>query len=731
MRRKPQAVTMVICSGTTHIQKENIANRKESTYMAQNIPELYGSLVFNDKVMRSKLPKDMYKALKKTIESGTHLELDVANSVAVAMKEWATENGATHYTHWFQPMTNVTAEKHDSFISPTGDGQVIMDFSGKELVKGEPDASSFPSGGLRATFEARGYTAWDPTSPAFIKDGTLYIPTAFCSYSGEALDKKTPLLRSMQTLDKEATKLLHIIGNKDVKHVNTTVGPEQEYFLVDKELYKQRKDLVFCGRTLIGAPAPKGQEMEDHYFGALKPRVAAYMHDLDVELWKLGIPAKTKHNEVAPAQHELAPVFDTTNVAVDHNQLTMEVMKKVADKHGLVCLLHEKPFEGINGSGKHNNWSMITDTGVNILDPGKTPAENTQFLIFLTAVIKAVDEYADVLRISVASAGNDHRLGANEAPPAVVSVFLGDELTEVLKSIENDEYFAGSRAVQMDIGAKVLPHFVKDNTDRNRTSPFAFTGNKFEFRMLGSEASVANPNIILNTAVAECVHQFAEQLKDVPEDKMEDAIHELIKKTIIDHKRVIFNGNGYTDEWIEEAEKRGLFNLKSTPDALPQWIADKNIELFTKYHIFTKEEIESRYEIWLESYSKILNIESNTMVEMVQKDFLPSVFAYIDKVAATAVAKKSVVSDVSTASEGKLIKELSQLADEISTGLETLKADTAKALATEDPLANAKAYQTVVLSDMDELRKSVDAAETLIPDALLPYPTYDKLLFSV
>ena len=699
--------------------------------MAQNIPELYGSLVFNDKVMRSKLPKDMYKALKKTIESGTHLELDVANSVAVAMKEWATENGATHYTHWFQPMTNVTAEKHDSFISPTGDGQVIMDFSGKELVKGEPDASSFPSGGLRATFEARGYTAWDPTSPAFIKDGTLYIPTAFCSYSGEALDKKTPLLRSMQTLDKEATKLLHIIGNKDVKHVNTTVGPEQEYFLVDKELYKQRKDLVFCGRTLIGAPAPKGQEMEDHYFGALKPRVATYMHDLDVELWKLGIPAKTKHNEVAPAQHELAPVFDTTNVAVDHNQLTMEVMKKVADKHGLVCLLHEKPFEGINGSGKHNNWSMITDTGVNILDPGKTPAENTQFLIFLTAVIKAVDEYADVLRISVASAGNDHRLGANEAPPAVVSVFLGDELTEVLKSIENDEYFAGSRAVQMDIGAKVLPHFVKDNTDRNRTSPFAFTGNKFEFRMLGSEASVANPNIILNTAVAECVHQFAEQLKDVPEDKMEDAIHELIKKTIIDHKCVIFNGNGYTDEWIEEATKRGLFNLKSTPDALPQWIADKNIELFTKYHIFTKEEIESRYEIWLESYSKILNIESNTMVEMVQKDFLPSVFAYIDKVAATAVAKKSVVSDVSTASEGKLIKELSQLADEISTGLETLKADTAKALATEDPLANAKAYQTVVLSDMDELRKSVDAAETLIPDALLPYPTYDKLLFSV
>ena len=697
-----------------------------------NVADIYGENVFNDTVMQERLPKKVYKNLRKTIEEGKDLDLETADVIAHEMKEWAIEKGATHYTHWFLPLTGVTAEKHDSFISaPLPSGKVLMTFSGKELIKGEPDASSFPSGGLRATFEARGYTAWDPTSPAFIKDGTLYIPTAFCSYSGEALDKKTPLLRSMQTLDKEATKLLHIIGNKDVKHVNTTVGPEQEYFLVDKELYKQRKDLVFCGRTLIGAPAPKGQEMEDHYFGALKPRVAAYMHDLDVELWKLGIPAKTKHNEVAPAQHELAPVFDTTNVAVDHNQLTMEVMKKVADKHGLVCLLHEKPFEGINGSGKHNNWSMITDTGVNILDPGKTPAENTQFLIFLTAVIKAVDEYADVLRISVASAGNDHRLGANEAPPAVVSVFLGDELTEVLKSIENDEYFAGSRAVQMDIGAKVLPHFVKDNTDRNRTSPFAFTGNKFEFRMLGSEASVANPNIILNTAVAECVHQFAEQLKDVPEDKMEDAIHELIKKTIIDHKRVIFNGNGYTDEWIEEATKRGLFNLKSTPDALPQWIADKNIELFTKYHIFTKEEIESRYEIWLESYSKILNIESNTMVEMVQKDFLPSVFAYIDKVAATAVAKKSVVSDVSTASEGKLIKELSQLADEISTGLETLKADTAKALATEDPLANAKAYQTVVLSDMDELRKSVDAAETLIPDALLPYPTYDKLLFSV
>ena len=699
--------------------------------MAQNIPEIYGSLVFNDKIMRSKLPKDMYKALKKTIENGSHLELDVANSVAVAMKEWAIENGATHYTHWFQPMTNVTAEKHDSFISPTGDGQVIMDFSGKELVKGEPDASSFPSGGLRATFEARGYTAWDPTSPAFIKDGTLYIPTAFCSYSGEALDKKTPLLRSMDTLNKEAVNILHILGNKEVKHVTTTVGPEQEYFLVDKDLYNKRKDLVFCGRTLLGAPAPKGQEMEDHYFGTLAPKVSAYMHDLDVELWKLGIPAKTKHNEVAPAQHELAPVFDTTNVAVDHNQLTMEIMKKVADKHGLVCLLHEKPFEGINGSGKHNNWSMSTDTGVNLLDPGKTPAENIQFLVFLMAVIKAVDEYADVLRISVASAGNDHRLGANEAPPAVVSVFLGDELTEVMKSIENDTYFNSHGAVQMDIGAKVLPHFVKDNTDRNRTSPFAFTGNKFEFRMLGSAASVANPNIILNTAVAEALRQFAQELSGVPAEEMEHAVHELIKRAIRKHKRVIFNGNGYTDEWIEEAEKRGLYNLKSTPDALPMWIDEKNIKLFTDHKIFTKEEIFSRYEIWLENYSKTINIEANTMAEMVQKDLLPSVMTYTEKIAAAASAKKAVVADISTACEASLISKLTALEEKMASGVEKLKADTATALATEDPLENAKAYQSVVLEDMEELRKAADAAEVLIPDALLPYPTYGKLLFSI
>ena len=701
--------------------------------MAQSIPEMYGSLVFNDKVMRSKLPKDMYKALKKTIENGTHLELDVANSVAVAMKEWATENGATHYTHWFQPMTNVTAEKHDSFISPTGDGQVIMDFSGKELVKGEPDASSFPSGGLRATFEARGYTAWDPTSPAFIKDKTLYIPTAFCSYSGEALDKKTPLLRSMDVLNKEAVRILHILGNKEVRHIDTTVGPEQEYFLVDKDLYKKRKDLIFCGRTLLGASAPKGQEMEDHYFGALKPRVAAYMHDLDEELWKLGIPAKTKHNEVAPAQHELAPVFDTTNVAVDHNQLTMEIMKKVADKHNMVCLLHEKPFEGINGSGKHNNWSMSTDTGVNLLDPGKTPAENTQFLVFLVAVIKAVDDYADLLRVSVASAGNDHRLGANEAPPAIVSIFLGDELTDVLKSIENDTFFSNKHAVQMDIGAKVLPHFVKDNTDRNRTSPFAFTGNKFEFRMLGSSSSVANPNIILNTAVAEVLSQFYEELKDVPADGMESAVHELLKKTIKEHKRIIFNGNGYTDEWIEEAEKRGLYNLVSTPDALPHFIDEKNEKLLTSHHIFTDAELHSRYEIKMENYVKTLHIEANTLVEIIQKDLLPSITTYMEKLAQTASLKKSVVPGISVSAEASLLSRLTELAETMTKDLETLKADTAMAEyeVDKDLLKSAKLYQSVVLTDMEKVRVSADAAEALIPDSILPYPTYGKLLFSI
>ena len=701
--------------------------------MAQSIPEIYGSLVFNDKIMREKLPKDMYKALKKTIENGTHLELDVANSVAVAMKEWALDHGATHYTHWFQPMTNFTAEKHDSFISPTGDGQVIMEFSGKELVKGEPDASSFPSGGLRATFEARGYTAWDPTSPAFIKDRTLYIPTAFCSYSGEALDKKTPLLRSMDSLSKEALKVLRLLGNTDVKHIDTTVGPEQEYFLVDKDLYNKRKDLIFCGRTLIGAPAPKGQEMEDHYFGTLKPRVSAYMHDLDEELWKLGIPAKTKHNEVAPAQHELAPVFDTTNVAVDHNQLTMEIMKKVAAKHNMVCLLHEKPFEGINGSGKHNNWSMSTNTGVNLLDPGKTPAENTQFLVFLVAVIKAVDDYADLLRISVASAGNDHRLGANEAPPAVVSIFLGDELTEILKAIENDEFFVGHGAVQMDIGAKVLPHFVKDNTDRNRTSPFAFTGNKFEFRMLGSSSSVANPNIILNTAVAEVLRQFYDELKDVAADEMEKAVHELLKKTISEHKRIIFNGNGYTDEWLAEAEKRGLYNLVSTPDALPHFVDEKNEKLLIDHHIFTHAELHSRYEIKLENYVKTLHIEAGTLVEIIQKDLLPAVTTYMEKLAQTAALKKSVVPDISVSTEAKLLTKLTELSEAMIKDLDRLKEDTAMAEyeVDKDLLKSAKLYQSVVLDDMEKVRVSADAAEALIPDDILPYPTYGKLLFYI
>ena len=702
-----------------------------------NVADIFGENVFNDTIMKERLPKNVYKNLKLTMEGVQELSLADADVIANAMKDWAIEKGATHYTHWFQPLTGTTAEKHDSFISaPKSDGKVLMEFSGKELIKGEPDASSFPSGGLRATFEARGYTAWDCTSPAFVREGaqgaTLCIPTAFCSYTGEALDQKTPLLRSMDAINEQALRILRLMGNTTSKKVTPSVGAEQEYFIVDREKYLQRKDLIFSGRTLFGAMPPKGQELDDHYFGSIRERIAAFMKDVNEELWKLGVSAKTQHNEVAPAQHELAPIYAQCNIATDNNQLMMEVMKKVAYRHGLVCLLHEKPFAGVNGSGKHNNWSITTDDGINMLDPGKTPHENFQFLLVLGAIMKAVDKHADLLRESASDVGNDHRLGANEAPPAIISMFLGEQLEDVvMQLIDKGDATSSIQKGKLKTGASTLPDLNKDATDRNRTSPFAFTGNKFEFRMLGSEASVANPNIILNTAVAECVHQFAEQLKDVPEDKMEDAIHELIKKTIIDHKCVIFNGNGYTDEWIEEAEKRGLFNLKSTPDALPQWIADKNIELFTKYHIFTKEEIESRYEIWLESYSKILNIESNTMVEMVQKDFLPSVFAYIDKVAATAVAKKSVVSDVSTASEGKLIKELSQLADEISTGLETLKADTAKALATEDPLANAKAYQTVVLSDMDELRKSVDAAETLIPDALLPYPTYDKLLFSV
>ena len=697
----------------------------------EEIPALYGSLVFNDKVMRNKLPKDMYKALRKTIENGTHLELDVANSVAVAMKEWAVENGATHYTHWFQPMTGFTAEKHDSFITPVGDGEVIMDFSGKELVKGEPDASSFPSGGLRATFEARGYTAWDPTSPAFIKDGTLYIPTAFCSYSGEALDKKTPLLRSMETLNTEAVKMLKLLGNETVTSVSTTIGPEQEYFLVDKDLYKKRKDLVFCGRTLFGAPAPKGQEMEDHYFGSLKPKVAAYMHDLDIELWKLGIPAKTKHNEVAPAQHELAPIFDTANVAVDHNQLTMEIMKKVADKHGLVCLLHEKPFEGINGSGKHNNWSLITNDGVNLLNPGSTPAQNIQFLVFLMAVIKAVDEYADLMRVSATSAGNDHRLGGNEAPPAIVSIFLGDELTAVLESIENDTFFGKQKKVQLDIGAHVLPHFVKDTTDRNRTSPFAFTGNKFEFRMLGSAASVANPNVVLNTAVAEALAQFYTELEGTKPEDMEQAVHELIKRAIRKHKKVIFNGNGYTDEWVAEAEKRGLYNLPSTPDCLPQLLADKNVELFTKHHVFTKEELASRYEIKLENYVKTIAIEARTLAEMITKDFLPAVSTYAAEVSKNAAAKKSFMAAADTASEEALVEKMSTAYTALTAEVTELKTLIDTSFALEDTQKCAEAFHDQVLAKMEDIRTIASDIEALIPDSILSYPTYDQLLFSL
>ena len=697
----------------------------------EEIPALYGSLVFNDKVMRNKLPKDMYKALRKTIENGTHLELDVANSVAVAMKEWAVENGATHYTHWFQPMTGFTAEKHDSFITPVGDGEVIMDFSGKELIKGEPDASSFPSGGLRATFEARGYKAWDPTSPAFIKDGTLYIPTAFCSYSGEALDKKTPLLRSMETLNTEAVKMLKLLGNETVTSISTTIGPEQEYFLVDKDLYKKRKDLVFCGRTLFGAPAPKGQEMEDHYFGSLKPKVAAYMHDLDVELWKLGIPAKTKHNEVAPAQHELAPIFDTANVAVDHNQLTMEIMKKVADKHGLVCLLHEKPFEGINGSGKHNNWSLITNDGVNLLNPGSTPAQNIQFLVFLMAVIKAVDEYADLMRVSATSAGNDHRLGGNEAPPAIVSIFLGDELTAVLESIENDTFFGKQKKVQLDIGAHVLPHFVKDTTDRNRTSPFAFTGNKFEFRMLGSAASVANPNVVLNTAVAEALAQFYTELEGTKPEDMEQAVHELIKRAIRKHKKVIFNGNGYTDEWVAEAEKRGLYNLPSTPDCLPQLLADKNVELFTKHHVFTKEELTSRYEIKLENYVKTIGIEARTLAEMITKDFLPAVSTYAAEVSKNATAKKSFMAAADTASEEALVEKLSTAYTALTAEVTELKTLIDTSFALEDTQKCAEAFHDQVLAKMEDIRTIASDIEALIPDSILSYPTYDQLLFSL
>ena len=696
-----------------------------------NIPEIYGSMVFNDKVMRERLPKDIYKAVRKTSKNGTHLELDVANTVAAVMKEWAIEKGATHFTHWFQPMTGLTAEKHDGFISPTEDGQVIMEFSGKELVKGEPDASSFPSGGLRATFEARGYTAWDPSSPAFVKDGSLYIPTAFCSYGGEALDKKTPLLRSMEALSDAAVKVLHLLGNTAVTHVDTTVGSEQEYFLIDKELYKKRKDLLLTGRTLMGAPAPKGQEMEDHYFGVLKPKVSEYMHALDKELWELGVPAKTKHNEVAPSQHELAPVFETANVAVDHNQLTMEVMKKVADRFGYACLLHEKPFEGINGSGKHNNWSISTDTGENLLDPGKKPGENLQFLVFLMAVIAAVDEYQEVLRISVATAGNDHRLGGNEAPPAIISIFVGDELAEVLHSIEEGTSVAGTGKKQMGMGAHVLPHITRDTTDRNRTSPFAFTGNKFEFRMPGSSLSVANPNIVLNTAVAEALTQIYEALKDVAPADMDDAAHALLRDMLTKHKRILFNGNGYTEEWVEEAARRGLANLGSLPDAMPHFISEKSLDLFTKHGIFTKEEVLSRYEILLENYAKTIHIEALTLMEMVRKDFTTGLVRYMKDVTTEALKKRDLLSGSKCSYESDILKTLDETSEQILLAMEALAADTSKAEGIEDILEQAKFYHETVLAEMDALRSWTDKAEAIIPDEYLPYPTYEKMLFSL
>ena len=694
------------------------------------VSDYFGSLVFDDRVMKAMLSADVYQSLKKTIDEGASLNNDVANAVAAAMKDWAVEHGATHFTHWFQPLTGITAEKHDSFITPASDGRVIMEFSGKELIKGEPDASSFPSGGLRATFEARGYTAWDPTSYAFIKDKTLCIPTAFCSYGGEALDKKTPLLRSMQALNKQALRILRLFGNTDVKCVRTSVGPEQEYFLVDKALYEQRKDLVFCGRTLFGAKAPKGQEMDDHYFGVIKPRVAAYMADLNEELWKLGVLAKTEHNEVAPSQHELAPIYTTTNIATDHNQLTMEIMQKVAAKHGLVCLLHEKPFAGVNGSGKHNNWSMATDTGVNLLTTGETPYENAQFLLFLCAVIKAVDDYQDLLRVSVATAGNDHRLGANEAPPAVVSMFLGDELTAVLDAIENDAPYSGSEKTTMKLGVHVLPKFTRDTTDRNRTSPFAFTGNKFEFRMLGSSNSIACANIMLNAAVAESLKIYADRLENV--DDFETALHDMIKKTIKDHKRIIFNGNGYDDAWIKEAtEERGLLNLRTTPDAMPAMIADKNVKMLTAHKIFSPAELHSRYEILLENYSKTVNIEALTMVDMARKEILPAVEGYTKSLAETLAAKKAAVAGLPCKYETATIAKLSELSDEIADATADLDGEIAKFQAIEDVTEAANDIRDVILGKMDALRAVCDEAETITAKEFWPFPTYSDLLFSV
>ena len=693
------------------------------------VSDYFGCMVFNDKVMKERLSPEVYASLKNTMEHGKSLNLSVANAVANAMKEWAVSLGATHYTHWFQPMTGITAEKHDSFISPEPEGKVIMEFSGKELVRGETDASSFPSGGLRATFEARGYTAWDATSYAFIKDGVLCIPTAFCSYGGEALDKKTPLLRSMEAISRQALRVLKLFGNDEVTSVKTTVGPEQEYFLVDKHLFEQRKDLIYTGRTLFGAKPPKGQEVEGHYYGVIKPRVQAFMKELDEELWKLGVPAKTEHNEAAPAQHELAPVFETTNISADHNQLTMEIMQKLAKKHDFVCLLHEKPFEGVNGSGKHNNWSISTNTGVNLLEPGATPYENAQFLLFLCAVIKAVDDYQGLLRISVASAGNDHRLGANEAPPAVVSMFLGDELTEILEAIERDAGYDSKEKELMRIGVHTLPKFPKDTTDRNRTSPFAFTGNKFEFRMLGSSASVSGANTVINTAVAEVLKQFADELEQATD--FQTALHDLIKRVFTTHKRIIFNGNGYDDKWIAEAENRGLLNLKTTPDALATYLDEKNIALYTSHKVYTEKEMRSRHEIFLEDYCKIIEIEARTMIDMAMKDILPAVSEYSQTLCNTALAKKQVSKKHDCCYENEMLARISTLQTIAYKHAKSLIYNLNTAMAIKDVEKRSAYFKDTVLPIMDGLRSSADELETIVPSKYWCFPTYGELLFGV
>ena len=697
--------------------------------MMAKVEEIFGTMVFNDFTMKQRLPKETFKAFKKSVSEGKPVARDIANVVANAMKDWAVEKGATHFTHWFQPMTGITAEKHDSFISPLDNGRVIMEFSGKELIKGEPDASSFPSGGLRATFEARGYTAWDPTSYAFIKENTLCIPTVFCSYGGEVLDKKTPLLRSMDVINVQALRILRLFGNNDVTHVTTTVGPEQEYFLVDKELYKKRKDLRFTGRTLFGAKPPKGQELDDHYFGAIRPRVTEFMADLDEELWKLGILAKTEHNEVAPAQHELAPIFTNTNMSCDHNQLTMELMKKVADRHGLVCLLHEKPFAEVNGSGKHINWSLATDNGLNLLDPGRTPSENAQFLLFLCAVIKGVDEYQDMLRAVVATAGNDHRLGANEAPPAVISMFIGEELMDILESIEKGTVYKDRVASHMEIGVDTLPLFRRDTTDRNRTSPFAFTGNKFEFRMLGSSQSIAGPNIVLNTIVAEELEQFADALEGAGDFK--ETLNGLIRKTISEHKRIIFNGNGYEDAWLEEAARRGLSNYRTTPDAMPHYVDAKNIALFTKHKVFTEVEMRSRCEVHLENYCKVIRIEALTMAEMVRKDIIPAAYTYLKRLSETAVAVKTACPELDCAMEINMLKYLRTLTDSLYVNINRLEGILTEAEECGSAEDAALYYRDKVLPVMGELRSAADEIERFVGEKYWPYPTYGELLYSV